>query len=68
MAMMLVCVSSLWIAPDGFSWLHGLSIWTLVCMVAAILHPATVRATAVASPRRPAAAGTRSQSIGTVTS
>lgn len=35
-AMVTVCVSSFWIAPDGFSWLHGLSIWTLVCMVAAI--------------------------------
>lgn len=36
-AILIVCVSSFWIAPDGFSWLHGLSIWTLVCMVAAIL-------------------------------
>src|SRR5690625_3541738 len=36
MAMVTVCLSSFWIAPDGFSWLHGLSIWTLVCMVAAI--------------------------------
>lgn len=35
-AMVTVCISSFWIAPDGFSWLHGLSIWTLVCMVAAI--------------------------------
>lgn len=35
-AMLTVCISSFWIAPDGFSWLHGLSIWTLVCMVAAI--------------------------------
>ncbi|MGP9538256.1 DUF2306 domain-containing protein [Brachybacterium sp. AOP43-C2-M15] len=36
-AMLLVCGSSFWIMPDGFSWLHVLSIWTLVCMVAAIL-------------------------------
>lgn len=36
-AMLTVCISSFWIAPDGFSWLHGLSIWTLVCMVAAIV-------------------------------
>lgn len=35
-AILVVCVSSFWIAPDGFTWLHGLSIWTLVCMVAAI--------------------------------
>jgi len=35
-AMVTVCLSSFWIAPDGFSWLHGLSIWTLVCMAAAI--------------------------------
>jgi len=35
-AMLTVCISSFWIAPDGFSWLHGLSVWTLVCMVAAI--------------------------------
>src|SRR5699024_10310160 len=35
-AMITTCISSFWIAPDGFSWLHGLSIWTLVCMVAAI--------------------------------
>lgn len=36
-AILIVCISSFWIAPDGFSWLHGLSIWTLVCMIAAIL-------------------------------
>lgn len=36
-AMLTVCLSSFWITPDGFSWLHALSIWTLVCMVAAIL-------------------------------
>jgi len=36
-AMLTVCISSFWIVPDGFSWLHGLSIWTLVCMVAAIV-------------------------------
>ncbi|ACU84243.1 predicted membrane protein [Brachybacterium faecium DSM 4810] len=35
-AMLAVCVSSFWIRPDGFSWLHGLSTWTLVCMVVAI--------------------------------
>lgn len=31
-----VCISSYWITPDGFSWLHGLSTWTLLCMVLAI--------------------------------
>lgn len=36
-AIVITCVSSFWIAPDGFSWLHGLAIWTLVCMVAAIV-------------------------------
>lgn len=36
-AILTVCISSFWIMPDGFSWLHGLSIWTLVCMVVAIL-------------------------------
>lgn len=36
-AILTVCISSFWITPDGFSWLHGLSLWTLVCMVAAIL-------------------------------
>src|SRR5699024_12088802 len=35
-AMLAVCVSSFWIRPDGFSWLHGLSTWTLVCMEVAI--------------------------------
>lgn len=25
-----VCVSSFWIREDGFSWLHALSVWTLV--------------------------------------
>ncbi|GAA1491081.1 DUF2306 domain-containing protein [Brachybacterium sacelli] len=35
-AMLLVCTSSFAIMPDGFSWLHGLSIWTLVCLVIAI--------------------------------
>lgn len=34
--MLTVCISSFWIAPDGFSWLHGLAIWTLLCMVVAI--------------------------------
>ena len=128
-AMVTVCLSSFWIAPDGFSWLHGLSIWTLVCMVAAIagirrgnvpvhrgfmigsylgtlaafafaalvpvrlipqllrsqpliavvtvaavgavvviFHLGVVRVTAAGSPRRPAAAGARDQSIGRVTS
>ena len=36
-AIVVTSVSSFWIAPDGFSWLHGLAIWTLVCMVAAII-------------------------------
>lgn len=36
-AMLVVCTSSFGIMPDGFSWLHGLSIWTLVCLVIAIV-------------------------------
>lgn len=36
-AMVVTCVSSFWIVDHGFSWLHGLSIWTLVCLVAAIV-------------------------------
>lgn len=36
-AIVTTCVSSFWIAPGGFSWLHGLAIWTLACMVAAIV-------------------------------
>ena len=36
-AIVVTSVSSFWIAPDGFSWLHGLAIWTLVCMIAAIV-------------------------------
>lgn len=36
-AMVATCVSSFWIMDRGFSWLHGLSIWTLVCLVAAIV-------------------------------
>ncbi|MCZ4325266.1 MULTISPECIES: DUF2306 domain-containing protein [Brachybacterium] len=36
-AMVVTCVSSFWIRDGGFSWLHGLSIWTLVCLVAAIV-------------------------------
>ncbi|SRR5699024_2389464 len=36
-AMLTVCISSFWVMHDGFSWLHGLSIWTLVCMVAAMV-------------------------------
>lgn len=32
-AMLVVCGSSFGIMPDGFSWLHGLSLWTLTCMV-----------------------------------
>ena len=36
-AMLTVCISSFWVMPNGFSWLHGLSIWTLVCMVAALV-------------------------------
>ncbi|QPR39072.1 DUF2306 domain-containing protein [Brevibacterium casei] len=35
-AIVTVCVSSFWIMPNGFTWLHGLSIWTLVCVAAAI--------------------------------
>lgn len=35
-AMLVACISSFWIIEHGFSWLHGLSVWTLVCMVAAI--------------------------------
>lgn len=35
-AILTVCLSSFWIMPDGFTWLHGLAIWTLVCMVVAI--------------------------------
>lgn len=35
--MVVTCVSSFWIRDGGFSWLHGLSIWTLVCLVAAIV-------------------------------
>ncbi|MFC7455619.1 DUF2306 domain-containing protein [Brachybacterium sp. GCM10030267] len=35
-AMVVVCVSSFGIMDDGFSWLHGLSIWTLICLVLAI--------------------------------
>ncbi|APX33842.1 hypothetical protein BH708_15255 [Brachybacterium sp. P6-10-X1] len=36
-AMLVVCSSSFGIMPGGFSWLHGLSIWTLVCLVIAIV-------------------------------
>lgn len=36
-AMLIVCLSSFFIVPDGFSWLHALSTWTLVCMVVAIV-------------------------------
>lgn len=36
-AMLVVCTSSFGIMPDGFSWLHGLSIWTLLCLVIAIV-------------------------------
>lgn len=36
-AMLVVCTSSFAIMPDGFSWLHGLSIWTLLCLVIAIV-------------------------------
>lgn len=32
-AMLVVCGASFGIMPDGFSWLHGLSLWTLTCMV-----------------------------------
>ena len=47
-AMVTVCVSSFWIAPDGFSWLHALAIWTLLCMVFAI---AGIRARSVPTHR-----------------
>src|SRR5699024_7639627 len=36
-AMLTVCISSFWVMPNGFSWLHGLSIWTLTCMVIAMV-------------------------------
>jgi uncharacterized membrane protein len=35
-AMLAVCISSFWINDGTFSWLHGLAIWTLLCMVFAI--------------------------------
>lgn len=35
-AMLVVCLSSFWIHDGTFSWLHGLAIWTLLCMVLAI--------------------------------
>lgn len=35
-ALLTACLSSFWIVPEGFSWLHGLAIWTLVSMVIAI--------------------------------
>ena len=35
-AILVVCGSSFGIMPNGFSWLHGLSLWTLLCMVLAI--------------------------------
>lgn len=36
-AMVVVCVSSFWINAGSFSWLHGLSIWTLLSIVLALI-------------------------------
>ena len=47
--MVVTCVSSFWIRDGGFSWLHGLSIWTLVCLVAAIVGVAVVTALVLGS-------------------
>ena len=32
-AMLVTAVSSFWIYRDGFSWIHGLSLWTILCLV-----------------------------------
>lgn len=48
-AMLVVCLSSFFIVPDGVSWLHALSTWTLVCIVIAIV---AVRRGAVVAHRR----------------
>lgn len=37
-AMLLTCVSSFAIHPDGFNWLHGLAVFTLVSVTAGIIH------------------------------
>lgn len=34
--MLVVALSSFWIVPNGFSWIHLLSIWTLISLAAAI--------------------------------
>ena len=34
--MLVVAISSFWIQRDGFSWIHLLSIWTLVSLAAAV--------------------------------
>jgi uncharacterized membrane protein len=34
--MLVVAISSFWIRRDGFSWIHLLSIWTLISLAAAI--------------------------------
>lgn len=36
-AMVVTCLSSFGMIDDGLSWLHGLSVWTLVCLAAAIV-------------------------------
>jgi len=36
-AMILTCTTSFLIHPDGFSWLHGLAIFTLVCLALGIV-------------------------------
>jgi len=35
-AMLVVAMSSFWIRRDGFSWIHLLSIWTLVSLACAV--------------------------------
>ncbi|MDO5533660.1 MAG: DUF2306 domain-containing protein [Propionibacteriaceae bacterium] len=35
-AMLGVCVSSFWIHDGSFSWLHGLALWTILCLVFAL--------------------------------
>jgi uncharacterized membrane protein len=35
-AMLIVAVSSFWIRRDGFSWIHLLSIWTLISLACAV--------------------------------
>ena len=36
-SMLVVCISSFWIMPHGFTWLHGLSIWTLISLAMALV-------------------------------